>query len=106
MGADLFESYVGAIVSAFTLGFIAHGQKGILFVAALAAVGVLASIIGTLFVRGDSNPQKALNLGNVVGSIITVIASYFLSMNIIGEIKPFIATVAGLCVGLIIAKIT
>ena len=106
MGADLFESYVGATISAFTLGFFAYGDKGVLFVAALASVGLIASIIGTLFVKGDKDPQKALNSGTLVGSIITVVASYFLSANIIGSTKPFIATVAGLAVGLIIAKIT
>ena len=106
MGADLFESYVGAIISAFTLGYFAYEDKGVLFVAALASVGLIASILGTLFVKGDKDPQKALNSGTLVGSIITVVASYFLSANIIGSTKPFIATVAGLAVGLIIAKIT
>lgn len=106
MGADLFESYVGAIVSAFTLGFLAFGNNGVLLVAAISSVGILASIIGTLFVKGTGNPQKALNSGSTIGSIVTVVASYFLTINIIGSNKPFFAILAGLAVGLVIAKIT
>lgn len=106
MGADLFESYVGAIVSAFTLGAIAYGDKGIYFAAAVCAIGIVSSIIGTFFVRGNKDPQKALNLGTVVGSIITLVATYFLSVNILESVRPFIAMVAGLAVGLLIARVT
>lgn len=108
MGADLFESYVGAIISAFTLGALAYGDKGIYFVAAISAIGILSSIIGTFFVRGGNNdPQKALNTGTLVGSIITIICSFFLARYFFeGSIKPFIAIVSGLVVGLIIAKVT
>ena len=106
MGADLFESYVGAIVSAFTLGAIAYGDKGIYFAAAVCATGIVSSIIGTFFVRGNKDPQKALNLGTLVGSIITLVATYFLSVNILESVRPFIAMVAGLAVGLLIARVT
>ncbi|MDO5716770.1 MAG: sodium-translocating pyrophosphatase [Tissierellia bacterium] len=106
MGADLFESYVGAIISAFTLGLLAYGEKGVFFAAAICAVGILASIIGTFFVRGGSNPQKSLNLGTLSGAIITIIASFVLSTQILDSTKPFIAILSGLVVGLIIAKVT
>lgn len=108
MGADLFESYVGAIISAFTLGAVAYGEKGIYFVACIASVGIISSIIGTFFVRGGSkDPQKALNTGTLVGSIITVVASFFLSKYFFdGSAKQFVAILAGLAVGLIIAKVT
>ncbi len=47
MGADLFESYVGAIISAITLGLVAYGgDAGVKFALALSSVGILASIIG------------------------------------------------------------
>ena len=72
MGADLFESYVGAIISAVTLGLIAYGDNGIYFALALSTVGILASIIGVFFVRGDKDPQKSLNTGTVVSSFITL----------------------------------
>jgi len=110
MGADLFESYVGSIVSAITLGVIAFadGGRGALFPLLLAAVGILASIIGTLFVKGKEggNPQKSLNAGTYVSSLIVVIASYFLPMSVLGDVRPFGSIVFGLAVGLIIAKIT
>lgn len=106
MGADLFESYVGAIISAITLGIIAFGDKGALFPLALASIGVLSSIIGIFFVRGDGDPQKSLNRGTLISSAVTMVAGFFLSNYILGSLKPFIAIVAGLIVGLIIAKMT
>jgi K(+)-stimulated pyrophosphate-energized sodium pump len=106
MGADLFESYVGAIISAITLGLIAYGTEGVYFALALASVGIIASIIGVYFVRGDKEPQKSLNKGTLVSSLITVVIGFFLSNYIIGSYKPFIAIVAGLAVGLIIARMT
>jgi len=109
MGADLFESYVGAIVSAITLGVIAYSDgEGVLFALLVSAIGILASIIGTLFVRGKegSNPQKALNAGTYMSSIVVMVASFFLSKSILGTYKPFGAIVFGSLVGLIIAKIT
>lgn len=106
MGADLFESYVGAIISAITLGVPAYKESGIYLALSISAVGILASIIGVYFVRGDKDPQKALNQGTVVSSIITVVGAFFLSNSLVGSYKPFIAILVGLAVGLIIARIT
>jgi K(+)-stimulated pyrophosphate-energized sodium pump len=109
MGSDLFESYVGSIISAITLGAIAlDGFNGILFPMILAAVGIVASIIGTFFVRGKEggNPQRALDMGTYVSGILVVIASYFLSIYFTGGYLAFIAIVAGLTVGIVIGKLT
>ena len=109
MGADLFESYVGAIVSAITLGVFAYqGENGVSFAFMVSSVGIVASILGTLFVRGKegSNPQKALNMGTYASSLIVMIASFFLSKSILGSYQPFGSIVFGVFVGLIIAKIT
>lgn len=109
MGSDLFESYVGSIISAITLGALAlDGYDGILFPMLLAAVGIFASIIGSFFVRGKegSNPQRALDMGTYVSGILVVIASYFLSNYFTGGASAFIAIVAGLAVGIIIGKLT
>lgn len=106
MGADLFESYVGAIISAITLGLLSYGTEGVYFALALSTVGIIASIIGVYFVRGDKDPQKSLNNGTLVSSLITVVAAFFLSNYILQSYKPFIAIVSGLAVGLIIARIT
>ncbi len=106
MGADLFESYVGAIISAITLGLIAFGEEGAIFAIALSSIGIVASIIGVFFVRGDGDPQKSLNRGTLVSSAIVLIAGFFLSNYVLNSYKPFTAIVAGLIVGLVIAKIT
>lgn len=109
MGSDLFESYVGSIISAITLGALAlDGFNGILFPMILAAVGIVASIIGTFFVRGKEggNPQRALDMGTYVSGILVVIASYFLSIYFTGGYLAFIAIVAGLSVGIVIGKLT
>ena len=106
MGADLFESYVGSILSGITLGSVAFGKEGIIFALALAAVGILASLIGLFCVRGDKDPQKSLNMGTIVSSILTIVATYFLSNKILGNNSAFISSVAGILVGLIISQFT
>ena len=84
MGADLFESYVGAIVSALTLGVAAKGLftgAGAIYPLVIAAVCILASMIATFFVRGKegSNPHKALKMGTYVSTLIVAVASFVLS---------------------------
>jgi len=108
MGADLFESYVGAIVSALTLGVITYNVEGAVFPLALAAVGILASIIATFFVRGSegSNPHKALKMGSYVSSALVVVGSILLSKFFFNGFNEAIAIIAGLIVGLAIGIIT
>ncbi len=109
MGADLFESYVGSIISAIALGLIAFdGVVGAVFPLVLAAIGIAASVIGTFFVKGKEgrDPQKSLKAGTWVSGIITVIAAYFLSTSLLGETGPFIAIVTGLVVGILIGQLT
>ncbi len=108
MGADLFESYVGALVSALTLGVAVSAISGVVFPLAVAACGLLASIIATFFVKGDDNssPQKALKMGSYVSSILVVIASIVLSKVLFGDFNSGIAVVAGLIVGVLIGIIT
>ena len=72
----------------------------------VSAVGIIASILGTLFVKGDKNPQQALNMGTYASSAIVVAASFFLSRSILGSYQPFGAIIFGVFVGLVIAKIT
>ena len=106
MGADLFESYVGAIISAITLGLFAFGEAGVQYALALSAVGIIASILGVYFVRGDRDPQKALNNGTLASALITIIAAFVLSRSLLGSLKPFVSIVSGLVVGLIIGRVT
>ena len=74
----------------------------------IAAIGIVASIIGTFFVRGKegSNPQKSLNIGTYVAGIILIVAAYFLSKSMLDSIYPFVAIVSGLVVGLAIGQLT
>ena len=108
MGADLFESYVGSLVSALTLGTTVAAVSGVLFPLAVAGCGLIASIIGTFFVKGNenSNPQKALTRGSYVSSALVIIASLVLSKVLFGEMHAAIAVIAGLIVGVIIGSIT
>ena len=72
-----------------------------MFPIAMAAIGVLASVIATFFVRGKegSDPQKALNLGEYTATAIQIIATAILSYTLFGEFKAFFAVLAGLVVG-------
>lgn len=111
MGADLFESYVGSIISAITLGAALVSQFGrniVLFPILLSCIGVLASIIGILYVKSykKDNPQKALNAGSAISGLIVIIAGFILCKCLIGNMKIFIPIVVGLIVGLLIGKIT
>ena len=121
MGSDLFESYVGSIISAITLAvflpqvnpslvaaFDLPNAEGIVFPLVLSALGIVASIIGIFFVRGKDggNPATALNMGTYVSSIIVVIASLIMSKAFFGNFNCAIAIIAGLVVGVAIGKIT
>ncbi|MCB9335590.1 MAG: sodium-translocating pyrophosphatase [Flavobacteriales bacterium] len=144
MGADLFGSYVATVLASMVLGnYIikdmtdatgsqftdAFGGLGpILLPIMIAGVGIIASILGTFFVKiKDNNAkeaqvQKALDLGNWTAIIITLVASYFLidhmlpkiiTMNFFGEgakevasINVFYSTIIGLAVGALISMVT
>ena len=111
MGADLFESYVGAIVSALTLGVAAQGLfqgAGAIYPLVVAGVGILASIIATFFVRGKdgANPHKALKMGTYVSTVIVGVAAFILSKLFFGRMYYGFAIAAGLVVGLVIGFVT
>ena len=111
MGADLFESYVGSIISAMTLGAVVVAQFGdlsVIFPLVIAACGILASVIATFFVRGKegANPHKALKMGSYVSALLVVIASIILSKVMLNSYGPAIAIVSGLVVGLVIGIVT
>ncbi len=139
MGADLFESYVGSIVGTMVLGAVFmstgfvdefNGLSAVLLPLLLAGSGIVMSIIGTFFVRvkEGGNPQKALNMGNIVASLLMIIASWFIIKNILPEswyfqdplydwsdpVKGnlytstgiFISTIVGLVAGVLIGMLT
>ncbi|MBK98454.1 MAG: sodium-translocating pyrophosphatase [Balneola sp.] len=134
MGADLFESYVGSIIGTMVLGaaFIAdatinggawidqfNGLSAVLLPLVLAGTGILTSILGTFFVKvkEGGDPQRALNLGELLAAGIMLAASYFIiqwmlpsEWSFAGEIYSstgvFWATIFGLASGLLIGLIT
>ncbi len=115
MGADLFESYVGSIIAGMALAVaLGLGRNGIILPVLIAASGVVASIIGTFFVRTSekSNASKALNMGTYAAAILSIIFTYILTTTMLPStgavtgIGVFIATLAGLFSGVIIGKIT
>lgn len=110
MGADLFESYVGSIIAAMTLGALFLGFPGIILPMIIAAGGAIASIIGTFFVRTDekSNPLKALNAGTISSAIILVVIAYFAVSKILPAENSgvFWSLVAGLIAGTAIGFVT
>lgn len=144
MGADLFGSYVATVLASMVLGnYIIkdmstssgeaytdafNGMGPILLPIIIAGVGIIASIIGTFFVRisnkasSEGEVQKALNYGNWTAIVITIIACYFLipymlpatlTMHFFGEgyqevanIRVFYSTLVGLAVGGLISAFT
>ena len=111
MGADLFESYVGSIISAITLGSVLSvllGKEVILYPLVLAGVGILSSLIGMFVVKSykGNEPQKALNLGSFLAGFIALILSLITSLYLFSSLKLFIPVLVGVCVGLLIGKIT
>ncbi len=84
MGADLFESYIGAIVSSMILGTVwfsgiqtagGNGMNAVYLPLVISVIGIVASIIGAFFVRTKEggNPQAALNMGTLVASVLMIV---------------------------------
>jgi K(+)-stimulated pyrophosphate-energized sodium pump len=113
MGADLYESYVGAIVSALVIA-TATGLSGpdsfkkIMFAFGLAGMGIIVSIIGTFFVRTgetEGDPGGALRTGTFVSAGLAIIGAFLLSKYYYGELSVFWAALFGLLSGMVIGQI-
>jgi len=113
MGADLYESYVGSIVSTAALAVAAgFGVKGVAVPMMLAAFGVIASIIGTFFVKtkedaSQKNLLKALRLGTYISAVLVVAGAYVIVRLLLPEhIGIYAAVLSGLVAGVLIGAIT
>jgi K(+)-stimulated pyrophosphate-energized sodium pump len=107
MGADLFESYVDAIIAAMVIGVgvtTLTGNKGVILPMLLAGIGIISSIIGTFFVRTKEghDPSSALDTGIFVASLLMAVASFFVIRYYTGEYTLFFSTFAGLVSGIVI----
>ncbi len=108
MGADLFESYVGSIISALVLGYASFKTAGINFTLGLVSIGIIASIAGTFFVKTETKDKihTALRNGLFVASLLVVVGAFFLSRYILGTLSIFWAVLAGLIAGLLVGLLT
>ena len=128
MGADLFESYVGAIVGSLVLGGAASLAAGetsnvaplVLLPLVLAGLGILVSLGGTFLVRTKEggNPSHALHAGTLSSAVVMLIATFFVTRALVPGSYPlaaggsfdamsiFLATLAGLVAGVAIGMIT
>jgi len=116
MGADLFESYAATAIAAMVIGGTALkdlglSMQGVMFPLMIGAVGIIASIIATQFVRmpnEDSNPQAALNMGLWGTNVITAVVGFFIAKAMFGELAMgiFVGIVAGLVTNVAIGYVT
>ena len=106
MGADLFESYVGAVLSSLLLAAGNAARIGLTF--QLVAVGIVASLIGVLVVKTVKNgdPHKILNIGTYLASAILLVAAFFLCRAVDDGLKLFGAIASGIVAGVAIGFIT
>ena len=116
MGADLYESYVGSIISASALGVAAFSNQAFKAMAipmVMAAVGILCSIIGSFFVKTEENADqrtllKALSRGTNLSAILIAVISFFLVWALLGleHWGLYVAILSGLVAGVLIGKAT
>ncbi len=127
MGSDLLESFQDAIIVTVILGIPLFGQKGLILPMLLAGAGILASIISSYFITAKSkifglwtktkgekeegfnkqtqNVRKAINKGFIISNVLMLIACFFISRSLIGDIKIFWVLAIGLLVGFLLSQI-
>lgn len=110
MGADLFESYVGSIISAITLSQLSSGMDMNMayFPLIICSIGIVGAIIscGIVNMYKGKKPQLALNIGEYVTTAIVAVTAIFLSKALLGNYLAFACVIVGLVVGTAIGKIT
>ena len=108
MGADLFESYVNSIIAAMAIGALVMDQGGVIYPLLLSAIGIIASVLGTFFVRvkEGGDPAKALRIGLGSTGLFMIIGAYFLTDWMFGDLTLFFAVISGVICGLLIGAAT
>jgi K(+)-stimulated pyrophosphate-energized sodium pump len=109
MGADLFESYVNSIIAAMVIGALFAGMAGVMYPLLLAAVGIIASILGTFFVKvkEGGDPAKALRYGLGSTGLFMIVGTFFLTRWVFaGDLTLFYAVVSGVVSGILIGAAT
>ncbi|MFZ5975037.1 MAG: sodium-translocating pyrophosphatase [Bacillota bacterium] len=109
MGSDLFESYVGAIVSALLLGFIAAQNNGLIYTLLVVAAGILASVISVFIVRvvkTKGGAHSTLRIGTYLSSALAIAAAGVLCQMIFGNLYLFWPIAGGVVAGMVIGQVT
>ena len=108
MGADLFESYVNSIIAAMAIGALVKDEGGVIYPLLLSAIGIIASILGTFFVRvkEGGDPAKALRIGLGSTGLFMIIGAYFLTNWMFDDLTLFYAVISGVICGLLIGAAT
>jgi K(+)-stimulated pyrophosphate-energized sodium pump len=106
MGADLFESYVGAIISTMVIGAVLHAPRieWVVLPLVIAAMGIISTLLASFSVRGD--PEKALTRASLIAAIAVAILSYFASRHLLGGdwLGPYAAILSGLVAGVVVGE--
>lgn len=108
MGADLFESYVNSIIAAMAVGAMLFGAYGVAYPLVLAAIGIVAAIVGTFAVRvrEGGNPQVALRMGTFLTGGIVILGAFVATKVMFGDLNLFYAVISGVIVGVLIGWVT
>ncbi len=112
MGADLFESYVGSLIASMVIGYAVYNIDGVALPIAIAALGIVASVIGTFFVRnrrGGGKVEGVLKKGLFAASLIVIVGAWFIIPMFIpgsAQMGVFVAIISGLIVGVLIGLLT
>jgi K(+)-stimulated pyrophosphate-energized sodium pump len=110
MGADLFESYVGAVVATIALGalMLSAPFQWMILPILLIAAGTVASIVGVLFIQviQGMNPQAALRYATYVAQGLFIVAAFFLTKMVLGDVGIFWAILSGILAGMAIGIIS
>lgn len=108
MGADLFESYVNSIIAAMAIGVVTMGTVGVAYPLVLAALGIVASILGTFVVRvkEGGNAQAALRNGTFLTGGLMILGAFFATKVMTGSMGLFWSVLSGILVGVLIGWVT
>lgn len=107
MGADLFQTYVAALIAAMVVGTrMGYGEMGAIFPLLMCSIGIFATILGTLAVRTKMNPYGAINKGMLTTGIIAAIAFFFLADRFMGGLSMFFVMLSGIVLAVLIGIVT
>ena len=106
-GSDVFQSYVMALVAAMILGFTTYGPEGLAYPLAVAAAGIVSSLVASFFIRmTDSNAQRAIYRGMYVALVLVSVIAAVSAYVLFGDLKQFYATLVGIVTVVLLAWLT